>query len=249
MAKITFIYGNPQRGGNSILKLLIYFHSSAQAESYYSFDGRYHQTGTKRLTDDEKYFTEDNGRRYLQKHFEDNFSHRSDLKYAAIVDSRYPTPNIKFRVWNLTTKTWTNPEAASIQLHQNHIAARTAKVPELFTFKLVVPKLKKTPLETTQWKPFYTTQVQAGYAMLDLISQFREWQKLTPSVKVQSIGQFMGKANGRFATDETGLPRFAWFDVARFQPKYHNTHRVIKEYADIQKRAQNFEELVSNYAV
>ena len=247
MAKLTFVFGSPQRNGNSLLKLLVYFHGSNAAETVYSFDGRFHKTGTPRFTDDTKYWNEDNARRYLQNQFADKFSHIPQLKYAAIVDSRYPTPNTKYRVWDLESKMWVNPAAANAKLHEAHIVQRNIKVPELYSFRLALPLLKKTPTEAVKWKTFYSTKMDPGSAMLDLISQFVAWRKLTPSVKPQSIGQIWGKAGGHYSTDQSDVPRYAWFDVTNQKPKYHQTHRVIKEYEAIQRQAQNFEELLSNY--
>ena len=248
MAKITFIHGNPQRGGNSRLKLLVYLDGRASAETWYSFDGRYHQTRTKRLTDDEKYFTEDNARRYLQNYFADTFRHHPQLRYAAIVDSRYPTPNIKHRVWDRSTGAWVSPKAANATAHQAHIAVRTAKIPELYSFRLSVPLLKKTATETSKWKTFWTTRTQTGMALIDLIGQYHTWRKATPSVRPQSIGQFWGKPNGHFSTDQADVPRFGWYDVVNSKPKYHGTQRVITEYAAMQEVYGNLEETLSNYA-
>lgn len=247
MSKLTFTFGNPQRNGNSLLKLLVYFHGSNAAETVYSFDGRFHKTGNPRFTDDTKYWNEENGRRYLQKQFADKFSHHPQLKYAAIVDSRYPLPNTKHRVWDMTTSQWVTPSAANAIAHQAHIAQRSANIPSIYSFRLSIPLLKKTPTESTKWKPFYSTCMDPGRAMLDLVGQFIAWRKATPSVRPQSIGQFFGKANGQFSTDQANVPRFGWFDVNSLKPKYHGSNRVITSYEAIQNSAKDISELISNY--
>ena len=246
MAKITFQYGSPYKNGNSRLKLLIYLDGKLHA-SPYSFDGRYHLTGGKpRLTDDEKHFSEENARRHLQKMFADNYQHLPRLTYAAIVDSRYPSPNVKFRVWSIAAQQWQTLEAANAQAHQAYTAAKTAKMPELYTLRLSVPMLKSSPNETVKWKNFFTAKPDAGNALMHLIAQYTDWRKVNPTAKPQRIGQFFGKPFSRFSTDEADVPRFAWFDTDTTTPKYHGTHRTVTAFAQLQAQEGAWEEFISN---
>lgn len=231
MAKVTFKFGV-----DSLLKLLVYLEGEPQAQTPYSFDGRYHQTGTPRLTDDPKHWNEDNARRYLQRYFAKHFQAHPRLKYAALVDKGYPTPKIKKSEWCIASQSWTSPEAAQSQRHLQHLAARAQAAPKLYSFRLAIPLLKNTPHEDAKWKNLWTTRAQTGMALIDLIGQFHAWRKSAPSVRIQSIGQLYGKPNGQFSTDETKVPRFGWFDVLQAKPKYHGTQRVIMEYAAMQEQ-------------
>lgn len=234
-------------GGNSKLKLLIYYTDNSKPDTMYSFDGRFHLTGGKpRLTDDPKYWTIENGRRDLQNKFANLFSHRQNLKYIAIVDGSYPTLGKKLREYDLNAGQWTTPESVNQQRHTAHIVQREQKKTETYTYRLSVPMLKKTPTEDVKWKNLFTSETDEGEALVNLVGQFVAWLKTSPALRPQSIGQIYGDGKKKYGVNEAA-PRFAWFDVQNLKPRYHSTQREVASYTRIQNAYKNFEEMISNY--
>jgi hypothetical protein len=254
MGKITFKFGSTLQKGNSCRKLIVYLHGQTKCETVYSFDGRLHrQSKENRLTDDEKYFCEENAEIYLKNRFDDpktGFSHLN-VKAAYIADSFYDgTLGQIYTVWS--DGHWTTQEVANRRLHEKHIAVRAASLPQYYTFRLAMPTCKDITGKV-KWRNFYTQEIWEGKAMVDLIAQFRKYRDASPKIIFQEIGQLYGKEFGKFPmSDFLNAPRFGYLETKTCTPRYHRTathqaQSVIKGYAEIQENAKDISEMVSNY--
>ena len=250
MTKMTFKFGALLRDGNSRKKLIVYLTPDSKAETVYSFDGRYHATTrTPRFTDDEKFFCAENAVDFLKKEFEKRYAHLNPFA-AYIADSDYNKNYGKIDTM-LSNGHWTTQDVANRRAHEVHRAARAAALPTHYSFRLSVPTFKNAKGEV-KWKNLYTTEPLVGYALVDLIAQYRKYTEGAPLVRFQDIGQLYGAKFGKFATNDLNAPRVGYFETKSCTPRYHRTdaHRpckVIEEYAEILARNQDFEEMVSNH--
>jgi hypothetical protein len=228
----------------------VYVTRDAKAETVYSFDGRYHATTkTPRFTDDEKFFFAENGIAFLKAEFAKRYAHLNVFS-AYIADSDYNN-NYGQIDTVLSDGHWTSQEVANRRLHEGHQAARAAALPSHYTFRLSLPRFKNEKGEV-KWKNLYTKETLVGYALRDLIAQYRKYTEGSPLVRFQEIGQIYGQQGEKFAIKDLNAPRVGYFETKNCMPRYHRTDgkrggQVIEEYAQILASNQEFEELISNY--
>lgn len=238
--KIHFKFGSPQRGGHSQLKLVMQQIGANDWMSPHGFGGRLAPISKKQKHfDKEKYFSEQNEEIYLKEMFSKHFAHQN-LRVAFIADSTYPSSGSIKQAYCFISKSWTSLEIVKKNLYAHHRELYEKAMQSGYTLRLWIPIHNKP-----QGVSFYTQKKSLLQALLELISQFQTWKKANSAVKVSLRGQIYGNVNKIHDTCERDVKSFAWFDVASMLPKYHQTQRIITEYANNIRAHQEFEVFIS----
>lgn len=237
--RIHFKFGSLSKGGESRLKLVVYFKDNSHALRY-SFDGRPNQDGSSIKTYDRaKYFNEANAQAYLEDTFQKEFRYDENLNYAFIgINGTTGKQGIK-AVWNKDSQMWISKNTDDTLRYQRHEQLKTQI--QCYTFRLAV----KT-YEPVKWHSFYTDKKSIVLALMDLINQFNNFIKANPTIRLQERGEIYGHHQKLYDRYEREVPRFCWFDLQSNLPKYLSTQRVITDYQNYIASNQNFESLISN---
>lgn len=238
-----FHFGAPAKGGDSRLKLVVYFKNNPKPELRYSFDGRPNEAGTSiKAYDRSKFFNAPNALGYLENMFQKEFRYNSQLNYAFISDSGIVGKAGIKAVWDINGQMWVSKASDDAQRKQAH---QVKKSLDCYTFRLAVPTLTKHP-DPVKFYSFYTAEKDVGTAMLNLITQFQQYKKANPKLSWQERGQIYGNSACLFDRSEREVPYYCWFDVQKGQPKYKGTQKIVTGYDNIVKSNQFVEEFMSN---